>query len=194
MKSLFITQRFELLLLVALSTIGLSQQVLYQCDSSAACGCSKNSAAVSRIVGGENAASATWSWAVSIRVGSSLCGGSILTGSWILTAAHCLDNITVSQITVYAGSTSRFRGSQNRSASQMILHPRYNKVTFENDIALVRLTSPLSMSDPSVSPICLPSVNSSVLAVGEWPPADISVSLSDMKSWNVKIYLNRWWL
>ncbi|CAF5166113.1 unnamed protein product, partial [Rotaria magnacalcarata] len=65
------------LILILLSNIRSSHQAVYSCSSNALCGCSTNSATVTRIVGGENAAPATWSWAVSLRIGTgTLCGGS----------------------------------------------------------------------------------------------------------------------
>ncbi|CAM2712139.1 unnamed protein product [Rotaria socialis] len=89
-----------------------SHEYLYTCDLNAACGCSSNSASVSRIIGGETAGTSTWCWAVSISIGgSSLCGGSILSSSWILIAAHCMSGVSASQVTIYAGSNTRFSAS-----------------------------------------------------------------------------------
>ncbi|CAF3483118.1 unnamed protein product [Rotaria socialis] len=94
-----------------------SHEYLYTCDLNAACGCSSNSASVSRIIGGETAGTSTWCWAVSISIGgSSLCGGSILSSSWILIAAHCMSGVSASQVTIYAGSNTRFSG-QSRVAT-----------------------------------------------------------------------------
>ncbi|CAF2804034.1 unnamed protein product, partial [Rotaria sp. Silwood2] len=86
-----------------------SYQYVYSCNSSEPCGCSSNAASVTRIVGGESAGTSTWGWAVSIFIsGTSLCGGAILSSSWIITAAHCVNGIAASQVTVYAGSNTRF--------------------------------------------------------------------------------------
>ena len=112
----------SLTILVLLTVIRFSQSTLYSCDPSASCGCSQNSAAVNRIVGGENAAAATWGWAVSLAINkNSLCGGSIISSSWIITAAHCTSGVSPSKITVYAGSEKQFSGSQTRVASQIIV-------------------------------------------------------------------------
>jgi hypothetical protein len=43
---------------------------------------------------------------------------------------------------------------------------------------MLKLSSPLTMTDPFVSQICLPSVSASTLAAGEWPPVNTSVSNS----------------
>jgi secreted trypsin-like serine protease len=166
-----------LLGIILLSVIRSSHQTVYSCNASASCGCSTNSATLTRIVGGENANSDTWGWAVSISIGNSyLCGGSILSSLWVITAAHCVSGFTASQITIYAGSTIRYSGTQSSTGSNLIVHPSYNSTTYVNDIALLRLASPLIMSDPAVSALCLPTVSSTTLSAGEWPPANTTVS------------------
>lgn len=59
----------------------------------------------------------------------------------------------------------------------MIVHPRYDSATMENDIALLQLSSPLTMSDLNVAVICMPVVDSSTLTAGEWPLADLDERL-----------------
>jgi secreted trypsin-like serine protease len=158
-----------------------SHQKRYLCDPNLKCGCSMKPASLARIVGGEEADKGTWGWAVSLHIrtgkGVSLCGGSILSSSWIITAAHCLKDISPSHVMVYAGSNILWSGTQNRRVSQIIVHSDYISDTFVNDIALLRLAFPLNMDDSTVSSICLPSVSSSTLAAGEWPPPKTTVSI-----------------
>jgi secreted trypsin-like serine protease len=169
--------RFSVIILFSL--IRSSHQTVYSCNASVSCGCSTNSVSITRIVGGENAGTATWDWAVSISIdGNYLCGGSIISSSWVITAAHCVVDYTASQITIYAGSNRRFSGTQTRVASKVIVHSSYNADTHENDIALLQLSTPLKMSDPNVSTICIPSVSSAILSAGEWPPVNTTVSNS----------------
>ncbi|CAF0906363.1 unnamed protein product [Adineta ricciae] len=152
-----------------------THQYLYSCDPTVSCGCSPNSATVSRIVGGETAATSTWSWAVSISINNqALCGGSVISSSWVITAAHCVSGLAASKVTVYAGSNARFSG-QSRVASSITVHPSYVSSTHVNDIALIRLSSPLTISNSSVKPVCIPSVDSATLSAGEWPAAGLSV-------------------
>ena len=166
----------HILLLLCIVYIQPSQQITYPCNTTAACGCSTNTASVTRIVGGEVAGSSTWGWAVSIKLGTSrLCGGAIIASQWILTAAHCVTSYTASQITVYAGSNSMWSG-QSRSVSAIYSHSSYNSATKQNDIALLQLSSALNTSDPNVKMACIPSVSSSVLSAGAWPPANVDVS------------------
>ena len=167
---------FSIILL--LINIQPTYQEVFSCDPTVTCGCSINPVAITRIVGGENAASATWGWAISISIdGRSLCGGSILSNSWIVTAAHCVSGYTASQITIYAGSISRWSGSQSRIGSRLIVHSNYNQNTYVNDIALLQLATPLNMNDSNITPICIPSISSTTLVSREWPAPRTSVSL-----------------
>ncbi|CAF4190181.1 unnamed protein product, partial [Adineta steineri] len=163
------------LLLVA---IGPSYQYNYSCDSSATCGCSSRSTRVTRILGGETAGTNNWGWVVSVKVETTgdrvkLCGGSILSSTWIITAAHCMSGVTASKVTIYAGSNAKYDG-QSRVASTIIVHPSYNSNTKADDIALIQLSTPLTMST-AVKPVCIPSVSSATLSAGEWPSANLYV-------------------
>jgi secreted trypsin-like serine protease len=73
-------------------------------------------------------------------------------------------------------SNFRWLPKQKRRVSQIIIYSNYSNDTFVNDIALLKLASPLNMSDPAVRPICLPSVNSTTLADSEWPAANTTVN------------------
>ena len=162
---------------VFLSLIQSSHQTNYSCDTSATCGCSTSSATVSRIVGGESADIQSWSWAVYMSIANRyLCGGSILSSSWIITAAHCVEGFTASQITVYAGSTIRGSNSQSRQGSLLIKHPNYDGTTFVNDIALIQLNPPLNLAEFNLKPICLKSPSATAPVTSEWPPANTTVS------------------
>ncbi|CAF4078239.1 unnamed protein product [Rotaria sp. Silwood2] len=147
----------------------------YSCNSNAQCGCSTQTAILTKIVGGEAAGSNTWGWTVSLIIRNSLCGGSIIAPSWILTAAHCVTGASARQITVYAGSNVKLTGSQILSVSAIINHPGYSSSGYVNDIALLQLSTPLNMTDPSVSAICLPSISSTTLSTGEWPSPGTTV-------------------
>ncbi len=166
---------FSIILLLVV--IRPSYEVIYSCNTTVSCGCSAKPVSITRIVGGESASAATWNWAVSISINDRyLCGGSIISSSWILTAAHCVNGYIASQIKIYAGSILLRTGTQSRVSSQIIMHPFYEPVTYVNDIALLRLSSPLSMNDSSIGVICIPSVTSATLSAGEWPPVGTTVS------------------
>lgn len=123
-----------------------------------------------RIVGGTPAAISQVPWQVALisRSGGNdfqgqFCGGTILSASWILTAAHCLDSgISPRNLMVLSGtselSTRRLNGVQ---VKQYILHPGWNpdgnENQYENDVALVELQRPISLRIGSAEAIALPT-------------------------------------
>lgn len=141
--------------------------VKYSCSSNETCGCSLNSAIITKIVGGEQAGSDTWGWAVSIRTGNNhICGGSLISSTLVLTAAHCLISIkSKSTLGVNIGSKTLSTIHQKRSVSDFYIHRDYSTSTFINDIAILRLSSSIDTNDQSIAVICLPSIENT-----EYPP------------------------
>lgn len=154
-------------------------QTNYTCLPTAACGCSANAATLSRIVGGEAAANQTWGWIVSLRLRQTeahFCGGSIISASHILTAAHCTATLSsASLLRVYVGSIYLNCAVQIKEVSRIVNHPSYAPATFLNDIAILKLASPLNLNQTGIDTVCLPNVTSSVLANSEYPPVGINV-------------------
>uniref|UniRef100_A0A3P9MKT6 Peptidase S1 domain-containing protein n=1 Tax=Oryzias latipes TaxID=8090 RepID=A0A3P9MKT6_ORYLA len=102
----------------------------------------------SRIVGGQAAAAGAWPWQVRLDINGALCGGSLINNQWILSAAHC--------VVVYLGETeiNNSPNSVSRTVSRIIVHPNYNSPLNDNDVALLKLTSPVTFND-YISPVCL---------------------------------------
>uniref|UniRef100_D3TS70 Salivary expressed trypsin n=1 Tax=Glossina morsitans morsitans TaxID=37546 RepID=D3TS70_GLOMM len=105
----------------------------------------------SRIVGGEPVTNNQFPWQVALLYEDSLvCGGSIISPDWVLTAAHCIFANVV--FTVRAGSNSYQKNGQTRKAKRVIINKRFNIKTMDCDIALIRLRSPFTLNT-NVQPI-----------------------------------------
>ncbi|XP_074137493.1 polyserase-2-like isoform X2 [Sminthopsis crassicaudata] len=130
-----------------------------------------------RVVGGSNAPRGKWPWHVSVNsFGSQICGGTLISESWVVSAAHCFvypHNFTVlpvEQFTVAVGvhtqldlilrpflSDGKFHIVK---VSEILVHENYTGHTKGNDIALLHLAEPVKFTD-YVQPICLPRANHS---------------------------------
>ncbi|XP_066942679.1 transmembrane protease serine 9-like [Macrobrachium rosenbergii] len=121
---------------------------------------------VTRIVGGQPTTVHEYPWQVALTTSSRpFCGGSIISKQWILTAAHCVRGSSPSDFTVVIGehdwsTTSETTATERRQVSNIIVHPQYNSATLDNDMALLKLSSPISFpSDNKIAPVCLPDPN-----------------------------------
>ncbi|XP_029993954.1 chymotrypsin-like elastase family member 2A [Sphaeramia orbicularis] len=116
---------------------------------------------VSRVVSGEDVRPHSWPWQISVQSDSSgrwrhVCGGTLISSTWVLTAAHCINdryNYRV-ELGKHSLKTSE-EGSIALRADQIITHDKYNTLLSRNDIAMIKLPSPVSFSD-TIAPACLP--------------------------------------
>lgn len=132
------------------------------------CECGRSMFKTSRIVGGQDTEEGEFPWQVSLHVKGSghVCGASIISPRWLVTAAHCVQDDGRTRFSqpgtweAYLGLHSQRKiGSTvvRRNLKQVISHPNYNAFTFDNDIALMELDSPVPYSD-YIRPICLPAM------------------------------------
>ena len=133
-----------------------------------------------QIVGGDPAAITEVPWQVALLSAGEgptwerqSCGGSIISAEWILTAAHCVvpspgqsttttdpDSLRVLSGTADLSKEDQGTGVQSEVRA-IIAHPQYNDATKANDIALIRLKTPLTLG-PTQQAIPLP-------ALPNWP-------------------------
>jgi hypothetical protein len=146
------------------SNLFIIQATIFECKSTDPCGCSRNNADINlRTVGGETVAYRSWGWAVSVRNSYDIhiCGGTILSKYYILTAAHCFRKASEESLpySVAMGVDSLLSTSgQIRIVSEIFIHPKWNLTNQENDIAILKLNTAISMDDINIAKICLPDV------------------------------------
>ena len=116
-----------------------------------------------RIVGGVDSDISAAPWQVAVMDTSfyQYCGGSILSASWILTAAHCEVAVGDKVGAAHSRLTTMRTSGQIRTVAQAITFPGY--VTSENgkDVMLLRLNAPLDLSGPNARAISVASESDS---------------------------------
>ncbi|XP_055985657.1 serine protease 44-like [Sorex fumeus] len=110
-----------------------------------------------RIFGGRPAHEKAWPWQVSLSVnGRHICGGSLIAGQWVLTAAHCIAGHN--DYLVKMGDTLVFNNTNTTilaSVRDIVIHNSFEMTDLRFDIALVLLDFSVTFT-PSVLPVCLP--------------------------------------
>ncbi|NXR38288.1 ACRO protein, partial [Zosterops hypoxanthus] len=125
---------------------------------------------MTRVVGGTGAEPGSWPWIVSIQHPwipylRHMCGGSLISTNWVLTAAHCFDYIKkISMVYVVIGATHLSQpgpGAQVRHIKQVLRHQHYNPDDLSYDIALMELDHPVQCG-PYIQLACVPNATLSL--------------------------------
>jgi len=131
-----------------------------------------------RIVGGQESRYGEWPWLVTMQLSRNgsehehLCGGTLISPEWVLTAAHCFESIWADFLTddpdawmVRIGEHNMFldQGSHvDVKPTKIIFHPDRNPPQTVNlDIALVKLAHAVELSE-HVNVACLPREDDNV--------------------------------
>jgi secreted trypsin-like serine protease len=114
-----------------------------------------------RIVGGFHVNSNSWPWQVLLRGINNMCGGTLIDKQHVLTAAHCFTTPLRDQdYKVYIGAHDIEKPmymEQEIVADKVFMHESYNSNLTVHDIAVIRLSRPVQISD-TVNVICLPGL------------------------------------
>lgn len=106
--------------------------------------------------------------AVLKRLGSTdslyACAATLISHQWLATAAHCIRKFNKDELKVRLGDWDVHRDDEfyphvEKNVKDIVIHTEFVPGTLLNDIALVRLDSPIDAQLPHISPACLPSWN-----------------------------------
>lgn len=106
-----------------------------------------------RIIGGREAQFAEYPWQAHIRIAEFQCGGVLVSRRFVATAAHCIQQANIKEITIYlgeldtqnSGSVTEPYPAEKHRVTQKIIHPLFQfRMTQPDrfDIALLKLSRP----------------------------------------------------
>ncbi|KAG7301069.1 hypothetical protein JYU34_015452 [Plutella xylostella] len=125
--------------------------------------CSCGYRKVNRIVGGTETGVNEYPMMAGIydkRIFQVYCGGVIIDRRYVVTAAHCMQEMDAANINAVVGdhnvdTTGESPATQSIPVTQFLIHPNYNADTFDYDISILRLQYDIVFSE-RVGPVCLP--------------------------------------
>ncbi|XP_017474130.1 PREDICTED: trypsin beta-like [Rhagoletis zephyria] len=107
-----------------------------------------------RIVGGQETSIEEVPYLLNLRnSGQFICGGSLVSGRCVLTAAHCVKGVPASSLTVHAGASRLSDLGVTRQVEQHFVSPFYSTATLDMDVAILKLKD--ALSGPSITTIGL---------------------------------------
>ncbi|XP_037809800.1 collagenase-like [Lucilia sericata] len=148
------------------------------------------------IISGSRAALGQFPWHVILRRDEEdtlLCGGSIISNKWVLTASHCIYNL--SSVLLTFGTIDLFNYENNMTSTKLYTYPDFDAENIINDISLIELPTPLNFTKNIKSIGLVSSIEASNdfvgaegIIIGFGQTANIAEDSSDVLLWaNVEI-------
>lgn len=123
--------------------------------SPVAAGSAEPQPASPRIVGGGNAPAESWPFVAVVRERPHgfVCGGSVVTPTLVLTAAHCVKGTKTRRLLIRVGTPWASGGPRGEklTVADVQIHPDYKHRKALRDVALLRLATPTSVPPIAVS-------------------------------------------
>ena len=94
------------------------------------------------------------------------CGGTLYKSNYVITAAHCSDFTTASQVQVLTGTRNLDGTGVRRNVTRIVIHPSWNPNTFNNDVAVWQLSTSATGIPLASLATADPAVGTSLLATG----------------------------
>ncbi|EFN89215.1 chymotrypsin-1 isoform X3 [Harpegnathos saltator] len=140
------------------------------------------------IVGGDYAVLGQIKYIASLQTnGGHMCGGSLISDTHVLTAAHCVEGLhSVNDMTVVTGTINWMISGQTHKIKCIRIHPKYNgdpMGAYKYDIAVITLVKPIIIN-ANQAPIPLANMN---YATGNYRGTVCGWGLINER-WNIPIF------
>ncbi|XP_064917713.1 transmembrane protease serine 11E isoform X1 [Columba livia] len=150
---------------------------------------------VERIIDGQRAQEGEWPWQASIQLdGSHRCGASVISNTWLVTAAHCFRGVQDPRRWTASFGILLRPPKQKKYVQRIIVHERYGNFVLDHqyDVAVVELASPIEFTS-DVHSVCLPEAshifpeNTSCFVTGWGALENDGQSVNQLRQAEVKI-------
>ncbi|MEV7060818.1 serine protease [Streptomyces microflavus] len=116
-------------------------------------------------------------YTVSVQTPVIMCTGALIDNRHVLTTATCVNYLEPADVEVYVGSNKYYADGITKGVTRLTPHPNYAPSTYDNNIAVLTLASPLTPEE--ISAYAIKSIPRAA-AGSSLPPAG---SLSDVTSY-----------